>query len=274
MHMLVTILVTVVVFYASTCVYVAMAQSKYVYYPDRQLATTPAAVGLAFEDIAVTTEDGETIDGWFVPCTEGGKPAKLTVLFCHGNGGDMGDRVGSLATFNRLGYNALIFDYRGYGESTGKPTEEGTYKDVLACWDYLVDERGIRPSSIVLFGRSLGGAVACWLAAHGNPGALVLESTFASAPAMAALVFPFLPTGLFCRFKYDSEATITAVKCPTLVAHSRIDRTCPFSQGRRVFEAANEPKLFVEMQGGHNDGGLDSNSQYQAQLVNFLEKHL
>ncbi len=272
--MLVTILVTVVVFFVTTSVYVALAQSKYVYYPDRHLAATPAASGLVFEDVSVTTEDGETISGWFVPRVTDGKHAEYTVLFCHGNAGDMGDRVGSIQTFHRLGFNTLIFDYRGYGKSTGKPTEEGTYKDVLACWDYLVDERGIRPANIIMFGRSLGGAVACWMAARGNPGALVLESAFASAPAMAALMFPFLPTSLFCRFKYDNETTIATVQCPTVVAHSRSDRTCPFSQSQRVFSAANEPKLFVEMQGGHNDGGLDSNPQYQAQLVEFLKEHL
>ena len=274
MHLLVTILVTVAVFFVSTSVYVAMAQAKYVYYPDRQLAATPAAAGLVFEDIAVTTEDGETIDGWFVPCTTDGSPAEYTIFFCHGNGGDMGDRIGSLHTFHRLGFNTLIFDYRGYGESTGTPTEDGTYKDALACWDYLVDERGIRPANIVVFGRSLGGGIASWMAARANPGALVLESAFASAPAMAAVMFPFLPTRLICRFKYDSEAAVAAVQCPVLVAHSRRDRTCPFSQSQRIFAAANEPKLFVEMQGGHNDGGLDSNPQYQATLKRFLGDHL
>jgi pimeloyl-ACP methyl ester carboxylesterase len=272
--MLVTILAIVVVFFVSTSLYVAVAQAKYVYFPDRHLAATPAEAGLAFEDITLTTEDGETIKGWFVPCTKGGEPAARTILFCHGNGGDIGDRIGSLQTFARLGYNTLIFDYRGYGESTGSPTEEGTYKDALACWDYLVDERGLRPSDIIVFGRSLGGAIACWLAAHANPGALVLESVFASAPDMAAMMFPLLPTRLFCRFKYDNKTNVARVRCPVLVAHSRADTTCPYPQAQRVFAAAKEPKLFVEMNGGHNDGGLDTNPEYPLKLVKFLEAHL
>ena len=139
------------------------------------------------------------------------------------------------------------------------------------CWGWVDSESG---REFVLFGRSLGGGIASWMAARANPGALVLESAFASAPAMAAVMFPFLPTRLICRFKYDSVAAVAAVQCPVLVAHSRRDRTCPFSQSQRIFAAANEPKLFVEMQGGHNDGGLDSNPQYQATLKRFLGDHL
>jgi len=272
MHMLATVAVIVAAFFSSLTLYVALAQSKYVYYPDRHIAATPAMVGLAFEVLAIGTEDGETLQAWFVPCLTDGAPAKRTILFCHGNAGNIGDRVGSLATFHRLGFNVLIFDYRGYGESSGAPTEAGTYKDALACWDYLVDQRGTLPEDIVVFGRSLGGAVASWIAAHADPGALVLESVFASAPEMAAMLFPFLPIRLFCRFKYDNKRVIANVHCPVLVAHSRDDHTCPYDQGFAVYEAAHEPKQFVEISGDHNDGGLDSNPEYQDALVQFLTR--
>ncbi len=274
MHMFLTIVLTVVLFFASVTLYVAMAQAKYVYHPTRVIEATPADVGLQFEAISIPIEGGETIQAWFVPCGDGADSADRTILFCHGNGGNIGGRVGSLLTFNRLGYNSLIFDYPGYGESTGKPTEKGTYAAALACWDYLIDTRGIRPADVIVFGRSLGGAVASWLAVHANPGALVLESVFSSAPDMAAMMFPLLPMRLLCRFKYNNVVNIKSVQCPVLVAHSRTDQTCPYTQGKRVYAAAPEPKLFVDMQGGHNDGGLDSNPQYQVALVAFLTEHL
>ncbi len=270
MHLLATIVVIVILFFVSTTVYVAMGQSKYIYSPDKNIAFTPKAVGLEFEDVSLDTEDGEMVKAWFVPCVVNGESAKQTVLFCHGNAGDMGDRVGSLQTFNKLGFNVLIFDYRGFGESSGKPTEEGTYIDVMSCWDYLVDDRKISPKNIIVFGRSLGGAVACWMAAHADPAALVLESAFASIPAMAHETFPWLPVSLFCRFKYDNVVNVTKIHCPVMVAHSKADRVIPYKQGYRVFEAANEPKQFVEISGGHNGGGMDSNAHYQEALVKFV----
>ncbi len=273
-RMIGTILVIVVVFFSSMTLYVALAQSKYIYYPDRNVAYTPAVVGLEFEELSLKTEDGETISAWFVPCNNVERRQERALLFCHGNAGDIGDRIGSLVTFNRLGFDTLIFDYRGYGESSGKPTEQGTYNDALACWDYLVDQRGLSPGQIVVFGRSLGGAIASWMAEHSNPGALVLESVFSSVPDMAKVMFPLLPVGLFCRYRYDNEETVRNVRCPVLVAHSRMDRTCPYVQGQSVFQAANEPKLFVNMNGGHNDGGLDVSPAYQAQLLAFLAEHM
>lgn len=274
MRMLMSIVVIVVVFFLSMTLYVALTQSKYVYHPDRELASTPASVNLDFEDVSVETEDGATLHAWYVPCREVAKRLNLTLLFCHGNAGDMGDRVGSLVTFNRLGFDTLIFDYRGYGKSTGKPGEEGTYLDALACWDYLVNEREVRASRIVVFGRSLGGAIASWLAARAAPAALVLESVFSSALDMAHMMFPYLPARLICRFRYDNVNTVAEVDCPVLVAHGRDDRVCPFPHGRQVFEAAPAPKQFVELQGGHNDGGLDANPDYQQCLVAFLEQYV
>ena len=271
--MMSTVLAIVVVLFASVSLYVALAQSKYLYFPDKTIAATPETIGLAFEDLSLKTEDGETIAGWFVPHIKDGVMATQTVLFCHGNAGDIGDRVESIRTFHRLGFNVLAFDYRGFGKSSGRPTEQGTYQDALACWDYLVDKRGQRPDSIVVFGRSLGGAVACWLAVHADPGILVLESVFSSVPDMAAKMFPFLPVRLFCRFKYDNVECVSDVHCPVMVAHSPADRTCPFEQGKRVYEAANLPKQFIEMQGGHNAGGLDVNPSYQNALLKFVKMH-
>ena len=269
MHLLATVAVIVVLFFVLATGYVAIGQSKYVYFPDNDVVATPTSVGLAFEDLSLKTEDGESIKAWYVPC-EAAKNDAMTILFCHGNAGDMGDRVGTLQTFHKLGFNTLAFDYRGFGESSGEPTEDGTYLDAMACWDYLVDKRKDRPENIIVFGRSLGGAVACWLAVHADPAALVLESTFASIPAMAHEMFPFLPVSLFCRFKYDNVSNVADVHCPVMVAHGQKDRTCPYEHGRKIYEAANEPKQFVEIKGDHNDGGLNSNQHYQDDFMKFV----
>lgn len=270
MHILTTILIVLVLMLALATLRVAASQSKYVYFPDRTVSSTPAEVGLGFEDLMLKTEDGETINAWFVPAPSSTSNA-VTILFCHGNAGDIGDRIESLQTFNKLGFNTLIFDYHGYGKSSGTPSEDATLNDALACWDYLVDKRGIHPSDIVIFGRSLGGAVACQIAQHSNPRALVLESTFASVPDMAHAMFPYLPVRLFCRFNYDNTAAVRKLHMPILVAHSKTDRTCPYEQGRAVFEAAHQPKTFVEIQGDHNAGGLDTHPHYQKILKKFIE---
>jgi len=259
--------------YAGTCLLVLFRQSRYVYYPDKRVDIVPSQMDMEFEDVRLETSDGETLGAWFVP-TASGAPDAATILFCHGNAGDIGDRVGSLRTFHDLGLNVLIFDYRGYGDSTGKPSEKGTYRDVKAAWDYLSEERKIAPGRIVVFGRSLGGSVASWLAPQVEAGALILESTFTSAPDMASQMFPFLPVRWLTRFRYDTLARMKDIKCPVLVAHSRRDQMIPFSHAKRIFEAANEPKKFVEFPGGHNDGGLDISPEYQKELKKFVDAQM
>jgi len=259
--------------YVGSCLLVLFRQSRYVYYPDKNVDILPSQMGMAFEDVSLRTGDGETLGGWFVPAATS-NASTATVLFCHGNAGDMGDRVGSIRTFHDLGFNVMIFDYRGYGTSSGKPTEKGTYLDAAAAWGYLVKERGTAPDRIVIFGRSLGGAVAARLAAQVKPGALILESTFTSARDMAAQMFPYLPVRWLARFRYDTLAAIKDVRCPVLVSHSRQDEMIPFSHGRRIFGAANEPKKFVECIGGHNDGGLDISPDYQKELKDFVSEAL
>ncbi len=274
MPVLVNIASAILVAYIAVTLCIALMQPRYIYHPARAIFATPETIGLAYESLVLKTADGESIHAWYVPHNSvPGKTAR-TILFCHGNGGNMGNRVGSLLTFNQLGFNTLTFDYRGYGESSGKPSEAGTYRDAKACWDYLINQCGLQPSDIILYGRSLGGAIASHLAVDVNPAALVLESVFASIPDMATEMFPILPIAFFCRYKYDNARNVAKVSCPVLVAHSQEDQTCPFSQARHVFDAASDPKQFVEMEGGHNGGGLDSNPHFQDLLMVFLEKCL
>lgn len=262
--------------YIGLCLFVFLGQSRYVYYPGRTVDSTPGSAGLDFENVSVQTQDGETIAGWFVLAGKDAadKVNALSVLICHGNGGDIGDRVDQVRRFHDMGFNVLIFDYRGYGTSTGKPTEKGTYYDAMAVWQYLTAEKKIEPRKIVIFGQSLGGGIASWLAEQVHPGALILESTLTSALDMGRRMFPYLPVRLFCTFKYDSLSRVGRIRCPMIVAHSIDDMTVPFEHGQRLFKAANEPKMFVEMRGDHNSCGIEFDSSYRVLAVDFLKKHM
>lgn len=255
--------------YAALVALVYLFQARLVYFPQiaREIAATPQAYGLAYEPVTLTTSDGEKLAAWWVP-HEG---AAGTVLIFHGNAGNISHRLDYLTMFNRLGYATLLVDYRGYGQSTGSPSEEGTYRDAEAAWQWLTGERGVPARDIVVLGESLGGAVAVWLAARVNPRALVVASCFTSVPDLGAHVYPFLPVRLISRFSYDSLATIRSVKAPVLIAHSREDDIIPFAHGRALYEAAPEPKQFLEMRGGHNDGFIFMRQEWVAQLAAFLE---
>jgi fermentation-respiration switch protein FrsA (DUF1100 family) len=192
-------------------------------------------------------------------------------MILHGNAGNMSHRLDYLVMFHRLGYATLIIDYRGYGQSSGSPSEEGTYRDAEAAWLWLTS-RGIKPTEIVILGESLGGAVAAWLAARVTPRALVLVSTFTSLPDLGAQVYPFLPVRLLSRFSYDTLGALQRVEAPVLIAHSRDDEIISYSHGKALFAAAREPKQLLEMRGGHNDGFIFMREEWIAQLRAFLER--
>lgn len=269
--MLWNIAVPVAIAYAAIVLLVFVFQSRLVYFPQigRELSVTPQAYGLDFESVSITTEDGETLHAWWVPAPA----ARGTVLFFHGNAGNISHRIDYLLMFRKLGYATLIFDYRGYGNSTGTPSEAGTYRDAAAAWRWLTQTRGIPPGDIVFAGESLGAAVASGLAVQHPPRALVLLSTFTSAPDLGAQVYPLIPVRLISRFSYDNLAYVRQIKVPVLVAHSRDDDIIPFAHGRRIFEAASEPRQFLEMRGGHNDGFVFMREEWVKVLAAFLEQH-
>lgn len=261
--------------YAVIVALVAAFQSHLVYFPDpgREMMQTPQAYGLAFESVDVRTEDGETLHCWWVPAPGGEQKARGTVLLFHGNAGNISHRLDYLRMFNRLGYSTLALDYRGFGKSTGSPSEEGTYRDATAGWEWLTQTRGVKPQGIVIAGESLGGAVASWLAARHTPRALVLMSTFTSIPDIAAKVYPILPVRLISRFSYDSLSLMREIKAPVFVAHSRDDELVPFAHGQALFAAASEPKQFLEMRGGHNSGFIFAQEDWVGAVAAFLERH-
>jgi alpha-beta hydrolase superfamily lysophospholipase len=229
---------------------------------------SPADAGFPYEQTTFTSADSVRLHGWFVPA-----PApRATVLFCHGNGGNISTLTGVIAAFHEFGCNTFVFDYRGYGRSEGTPDETGTYTDAFAAWEYLTTTRGVPPREIVLVGRSLGGAVAAWLATRVQPSGLVLEAAFVSVPDMAAEVYPWLPATLLTRFRYDTRASLRLVTVPVLVIHSRDDEVVPFRHGQALFEAAPEPKRFLEIAGGHNDGFQRSHEAYRAAFTSFLDE--
>jgi uncharacterized protein len=253
--------------------YVYVFQSRLLYFPNipgRALTATPADIGLTFEEARITTADGIELHGWYVPAGAGA-PA---VLFCHGNAGNISHRLEWLQILHDMGLAVLLFDYRGYGSSRGAPDEPGTYRDAQAAWDFLTRSKEVSPARIVIFGESLGGAIAAHLAKDvASPGALILTSTFTSAPDLASEFYWYLPVRLLARFEYPTAEYVSHVRAPTLVIHSRNDEIAPFSHGRKVFERAAGPKAFLEISGDHNAGFLMSGSTLTQGLRNFLQVH-
>ncbi|MEA2109098.1 MAG: alpha/beta hydrolase [Pseudomonadota bacterium] len=247
--------------------YLWFAQEKLLYFPERSLLATPADASLPYEPVTLTTTDGVTIAAWLISSPE----ERGTILFCHGNAGNISHRLDTLAIFYRLGYSSLIFDYRGYGHSEGKPSEAGTYNDAGAAWNYLTATRQVAPEKVVLFGRSLGAAVAIHLARHHQSGGLIIESAFTSLPDLAADLYPLLPARTLCRFSYPVMVHLQHLSCPLLVIHSHGDEIVPFAHGRRLFAAAREPKTFLAIDGDHNTGFLAAGSDYVKGLETFLQ---
>jgi len=229
---------------------------------------TPQSYGLRYESVPIRTADGETLDAWWVPAEN----ARGTVLFFHGNAGNISHRIDYLQMFHRLRYSTLIVDYRGFGKSSGTPSEAGTYRDAEAAWEHLRHARLAQPRDIVIAGESLGAAVATWLAAEVSPRAVLLFSTFTSVTDLGAQVYWFLPVRLLSRMGYDNLANLKRIRAPVFIAHSRDDDIVPFAHGRRLYEAAAEPKAFLELRGGHNDGFIFMRPEWVAELGAFLDR--
>ena len=235
--------------------------------PGRALTASPGDIGLEYEEVYLTTSDNERLHGWYVPATN----SKGVLLFFHGNAGNISHRLDSIGIFHQLGLDTLIIDYHGYGQSTGKATEQGTYLDAQAAWNYLVDERGIPADQIIIFGRSLGGAVGAWLGAQHTPAAVIIESSFSSGVDMARRLYPFLPVRLITRIRYPVAEHASRMDCPVLVVHSRDDEIIPFAMGQSIYAAVKQRKSFLELRGDHNNGIFISRQDYLRGLNGFIE---
>jgi hypothetical protein len=239
------------------------------YFPSREVHSTPASMGLAYRELRFDTEDGERLHGFWVPAP--GQPSRGHLLHVHGNAGNVADRVYELELLCALGLDVLLFDYRGYGQSTGRPSEEGTYRDARAARAALTAQPGVRPERIVYLGESLGGAVAVTLALEAPPRGLVLRSTFAGVRALGRLHYPFVPAALVPN-AYPTLERIGRVRCPVLLIHGTADEIVPLAQAEALLAAAAEPKRLARIEGaGHNDiVGFEGHARALADWVGGL----
>lgn len=249
-----------------------LLQDHLVYHPgvpSREVVRSPADAGLEHRDIRLQTDDGVALAGWYVPAPAADAPV---VLFFHGNAGNIGHRLETLRLLHDAGLSSLIIDYRGFGDSEGQPSEAGTYRDADAAWRWLTIDQAVPPQRIVLFGRSLGGAVAAELAARTGPAGLVLESAFTSLPDLAAALYPWIPVRLLIRYQYDTADALRRFEGPILVAHSPADELIPFAHAQRL--AAIHPgrtELF-ELSGKHDEAFFVSQPAYGRALAAFAHR--
>ncbi len=264
------VLVVLVLGFAVLTGIVYVFQEKLVFYPSRDLARSPAHHNLLFETITLETADHERLHGWWIPADH----ARGTVVVCHGNAGNIGDRLDLAEMLHGLRLNVLLFDYRGYGKSTGTPDEEGLYRDAEAGWREALRRGNGNPLHTFVFGESLGTGPATWLATQNQVGALLLEAPFTSIPDAAARHFPWLPARRLTRTKFDNHSRIAHIEAPLLILHSPQDEVIPFDQGRALFEAARAPKTFTELDGGHNTARLISRAAYLQAIDDFLNRQI
>jgi hypothetical protein len=247
--------------------FIRILEHKSLYYPFQAIEITPKDIGLAYEDVNITTDDGVDIHGWFIPA----KDPVGVLLFSHGNGGNISHRLEKLQMLHELNLDILIYDYRGYGMSKGKPSETGLYLDAEAMYAYLLKEKAYEPEQIVAYGESLGGAVAVELAKRHTLHKLIIEGSFSSIKDIARKYFPFIPSFIY-KTKFDSIGKINDITVPKLIIHSIDDEIIPFKFGVALFDAAAGPKKFIVLKGGHNDSFLVSREEYVFEIRAFLSE--
>lgn len=255
-------------FYALAVLAMWWGQSRLVFYPSTgAYPRTPAALGLPWREISLTAADGVGLTAWYVPGPSADAPV---VLLLHGNAGDIADRLETLEQLHAIGAATLILDYRGYGTSAGEPNEAGLQRDAEAAWDWLTQTQGQAGDDIVLFGRSLGGAVAARLAADRGAAGLVLESAFVSLPELARYLYPWLPAARLTQYQFDTAAALARTRCPVLIAHSPADEIVPFAHGERLTAIRPEATRLVRLSGTHNEPSLTPGSHYAATMDAFI----
>lgn len=239
---------------------------KSIFFPTREFSYTPDNSGLEYEDVFMKTQDDQKINAWFILA----RNSSFTLLFCHGNGGNISHRVGKIEILNKLGLNIFIFDYRGYGKSEGRPSEQGIYLDAQAAYGYLTKEKNVSPEGIIVYGESLGAAVAVDLASKVELKAMILEGAFSCAKDISREIYPFLPTFIL-KSKFDSLSKIKKITSPKLFIHSVNDEIVPIHLSHKLFNAAPEPKTFRTIGGGHNTCHMDSQKEYTESIGTFID---
>lgn len=246
MRLLLIVAVTVAVCYLAILGALYLWQSRLVFFPVRQLRSNPSQYKLEFEDVTVTSGQ-ETIHGWFIE----GRPGQPVVLYCHGNAGNISDRLTQIKAIHDAGLGVFAFDYAGYGWSTGSPSESQMYVDAASAFSWLVS-RGITSNRIIVYGESLGGAVGAQLSAAVNPLLLVLEASFTSLEDVARIHYPWVPVGWLLKYRFDTRDHLSRVRCKTVVLHSRHDEIVPYDQAVLLCAAKGNLCKFIEVTGSHN----------------------
>ena len=265
LRMLAYTLAAVGLTYGGLCALVYQYQDKLTYFPAARVSVNPGDYQLDYKSFELD-QGQSTVTGWVVRHQE----ASPWVLHFHGNGGNIAGRIGHLQLLHRLGFNAVVFDYRGYGKSRGKPSEPGLLEDANAVRNYLLNDLGAPQEKLVYFGESLGGGVACALAEQHPPVGLILKSTFSSIPDVGAEAYPFLPVRVLATNRFESVKRVPNFKFPKLHLHSQADEIVPYKFGRRLFEAACEPKQWIEIGGTHNTGPLELGDDFATALEDFV----
>jgi len=270
--------------YSAVCLFLFAAQGKFIFFPARAIETTPKDFQLGYQDVVlpIPTKTGvaETVHGWWIPALERSvnrRESGKVLLYLHGNGLNVGANVEHANRFHRLGLSVFLIDYRGYGKSQGDfPSESRVYEDAQLAWDYLVKQRGIKPSQIYIYGHSLGGAIAIDLAVrHPEAAGLIVEGSFTSARAMVdfqAGVYRVFPIDLLLTQRFDSIAKVDRLQMPVLFIHGSADTVVPTQMSKKLFDAAPEPKqLYIVPDGGHNNSAQIGGAEYLLRVRQFLD---
>ncbi|MGH7511358.1 MAG: alpha/beta hydrolase [Gemmatimonadales bacterium] len=267
---------TLAVVYAVASVALRSWEPHALYFPEHGLNVPITQLGPSAERVEFSSRDGVRLVGWMLPGEPTGSVAAVGtwVLICHGNGGNIADsgRLRYYAALRSLGLGVLAFDYRGYGESGGTPSEKGLYADADAAYRYLREQRRIPPGHIILFGHSLGSAVAIDLAARVPAAGLIVEGALTSVVDRAEEIHPWAPLRLFPFNRYESLSKVGGIVGPKLFLHATADEIIPMAHGRRLYEAAQPPKVFVELQGGHNDAFAVDSARYFESVAQFVAR--
>jgi fermentation-respiration switch protein FrsA (DUF1100 family) len=261
------VILYIVITFILLTVYIKYLENRGIFYPAKNIEATPDQINLSFEDIYIDTKDKFKINAWFIPNSN----AKYTLIFCHGNAGNIGDRLDKIGLLHGLGMNIFIIDYRGFGRSQGKVSESGIYLDAKAAYDYLLNSRKIKCEHIILYGESIGSAVVIDLAAREKIGGLIVEGAFSKGRDMAKKIYPFLPAFLFSNI-FDSLSKIKKVNASKLFIQSENDEIVPFALAKKLYDAAQEPKRLVKIIGGHNTAFLDSQPLFLAAVGSFMKE--
>jgi len=268
-HNLKIVVITLILVVLVAKVMIFISEEKNLYIPDKKVTLTPQNINLNYEDLYFKTEDGQSLNGWFIPT----KGATITLLYCSGRGGNLSDTLPQIRFFNGMGINVFDFDYRGYGNSSGSPNEQGLYKDVRAAYDFLITRKDINKDKIVVYGKSLGVPIAADLCLNRKVVAAIFEGSFPSLRTYVSDMGGFLPIQWLVSEKFDTISRVKKIHIPKLIVHGMDDEVVPFPEGRFIFNEAALPKEFLPYDGGHDDDIYITSDAFKDKLNKFFQHY-